>query len=206
MNGANIGRPAARARRRGRFIRCLFWSAVGASAASLALWVMTIFAPGWVGLWWGWTLGVQYGRVNLWHYTLHAPPKERPRLEETLRDLTSHPWEFNAQRCDLRDLTSYGLTWPSMTFEPDCFEPRASSRRAVAPNQVRVSALGISLPCWSLLLMSLAAAALLARLGGIGRKRGPHDCGCCGYDLTGNMSGRCPECGAACGMKLDATA
>lgn len=27
------------------------------------------------------------------------------------------------------------------------------------------------------------------------RRRGPNDCRKCGYNLTGNTSGRCPECG-----------
>jgi len=34
-----------------------------------------------------------------------------------------------------------------------------------------------------------------------GRKIRPEDKSCCrncGYDLTGNMSGRCPECGVKC--------
>lgn len=28
------------------------------------------------------------------------------------------------------------------------------------------------------------------------RRRPPGACPACGYDLTGNVSGRCPECGA----------
>lgn len=32
-------------------------------------------------------------------------------------------------------------------------------------------------------------------------KRGPSDCEACGYDLTGNTSGTCPECGALAQLK-----
>lgn len=35
-----------------------------------------------------------------------------------------------------------------------------------------------------------------------GRRRfGPGNCHKCGYDLAGNVSGRCPECGASVGAK-----
>lgn len=34
--------------------------------------------------------------------------------------------------------------------------------------------------------------------------RSPPRCRPCGYDLTGNTSGRCPECGTACGDDVDA--
>lgn len=32
------------------------------------------------------------------------------------------------------------------------------------------------------------------------RRPPPGRCQTCGYDLTGNISGRCPECGATCGL------
>ena len=31
------------------------------------------------------------------------------------------------------------------------------------------------------------------------REVGPNDCVTCGYNLTGNVSGRCPECGTVTG-------
>lgn len=39
----------------------------------------------------------------------------------------------------------------------------------------------------------LIVAALIAATG---RKPEPNRCRSCGYDLTGNTSGRCPECGS----------
>jgi hypothetical protein len=48
------------------------------------------------------------------------------------------------------------------------------------------------LPLWVPLLISTSAAVLLWRSS----RRIPDDhCRKCGYDLTGNVSGRCPECG-----------
>jgi hypothetical protein len=50
----------------------------------------------------------------------------------------------------------------------------------------------IKLPLWAPLLMSTSAAVLLCRSGRrVPRGHRPK----CGYDLTGNVSGRCPECG-----------
>jgi len=55
----------------------------------------------------------------------------------------------------------------------------------------------LSVPFWvPLLLLSVypgTQAALLLRRR---RRHRPGHCQHCGYDLTGNVSGRCPECGA----------
>lgn len=52
------------------------------------------------------------------------------------------------------------------------------------------------LPVWWLLLEA-AIIALAAHF--VRRRRRATECRGCGYDLTGNMSGRCPECGRAVG-------
>ena len=39
------------------------------------------------------------------------------------------------------------------------------------------------------------AALLAALIAARPRKPGPGHCRKCGYDLTGNVSGKCPECG-----------
>jgi predicted Zn-ribbon and HTH transcriptional regulator len=54
-------------------------------------------------------------------------------------------------------------------------------------------------PFWPLvtLLMSLPAANAAGRIRRVLRIR-PDHCATCGYNLTGNRSGICPECGAAC--------
>ena len=54
------------------------------------------------------------------------------------------------------------------------------------------SSIGIIVPIWLALLISIPLTALLFRLD---RKRiPPGHCQSCGYDLTGNVSGKCPEC------------
>lgn len=52
---------------------------------------------------------------------------------------------------------------------------------------------GVSVPLWLLFLCSIAVAAPLWLTAD--RKRPAHGCIRCKYDLTGNTSGVCPECG-----------
>jgi len=58
-----------------------------------------------------------------------------------------------------------------------------------------------SVPVAALALPLIAGGAWLARAG---RQRQPEQCRC-GYDLTGNVSGRCPECGRAASPKSAGT-
>lgn len=52
---------------------------------------------------------------------------------------------------------------------------------------------GVTLPLWlPLLLVGVIAFAAWRR----SRGHAPGCCRMCGYDLTGNISGVCPECGA----------
>ena len=54
----------------------------------------------------------------------------------------------------------------------------------------------LAVPLWPLVAMTLALPAV--RLCLACRRRTRHGrCGLCGYDLTGNVSGVCPECGTA---------
>lgn len=73
----------------------------------------------------------------------------------------------------------HGLSWPQAHF-----------RDASAPWRRWV----VVVPIWIPLSLAAFPTALLWR-----RKRGPLPGRCrCGYDLTGNVSGVCPECGTGC--------
>ncbi len=54
---------------------------------------------------------------------------------------------------------------------------------------------GVIIPLWLLLLLTFIPTFILWRRDRIP----PGHCQRCGYDLTGNVSGRCPECGEAVG-------
>lgn len=54
----------------------------------------------------------------------------------------------------------------------------------------------VRIPLWYGVLGSTAAMLYAVRR----RTRSAVNC-VCGYDLTGNVSGRCPECGSPCGTK-----
>ena len=64
--------------------------------------------------------------------------------------------------------------------------PRAYSSQSPYPNVV-------TLPFWLPLLILAVPTAILWRRDR--RRIPPGHCGKCGYDLTGNESGVCPECG-----------
>ncbi|MBX3390570.1 MAG: hypothetical protein KF691_14065 [Phycisphaeraceae bacterium] len=64
----------------------------------------------------------------------------------------------------------------------------------------------------SIILVFLAVVAFLVPLFVIGRRPSlkarffaPNLCRCCGYDLTGNCTGTCPECGTQVGAPALAT-
>lgn len=51
----------------------------------------------------------------------------------------------------------------------------------------------LSIPLWPLVVITLAICLVFAWVRP--RPRDARHCVSCGYDLTGNVSGRCPECG-----------
>jgi hypothetical protein len=62
------------------------------------------------------------------------------------------------------------------------------------PRVIGTGPYGLAVPAWiCLLAMGLPATVLWWR----DRRARPGYCPSCGYDLTGNVSGRCPECGVS---------
>ena len=51
----------------------------------------------------------------------------------------------------------------------------------------------IIVPLWTLMLLVAVVSCIIWRM--VPRRAVPGHCRKCGYDLTGNVSGKCPECG-----------
>lgn len=175
--------------RRSKARRALKWIGTLVCVATLGLWLISIRAPGWMG--WGLVgLGVQYGRVILWINQVRGEGERAAQAERLLRQAIGHGWEFNEQPCPWTDVGSYGLVLPSVRRE-DPFKTFHS--RADRNPHVQWLSTTISLPCW---LLSATTVLPTSFVWWRDRRITPRGhCQRCGYDLTGNVSGRCPECG-----------
>lgn len=151
----------------------------GPQATLLILWLaramVVIVLAAW-GFSWGWVAGygdtgawcaLGYGRFTVVH---HRPPGEPSVGFHAWMWPTGPAWAAAANRNDpdATALNRIGLTLPGI----DCY--------------------AVEVPLWSLLLFFGAATWLLRS-----KRIAPGHCTRCGYDLTGNVSGRCPECGSA---------
>jgi 4-amino-4-deoxy-L-arabinose transferase-like glycosyltransferase len=155
-------------RRRSRTRRVLKWVAAAMCALILA----------------AWALSVQYAFTNA--------PDGRP---QTVRVLISQGeiligWQRPFVRQDYADIDDFivpalgkssRVGWPWPAFYTDV--SGGTTYRSLV------------IPLWFMFLLAFPAAASLWWLD---RHRvRPGHCWKCGYDLTGNVSGQCPECGTA---------
>ena len=89
---------------------------------------------------------------------------------------------------DWRKLSSYGLSLPAIRK----IELGNAVLYRAPPRRFNFTSINVTIPYWSILAaigLPTALAWLLDR-----RRLRPGHCPC-GYDLTGNVSGTCPECG-----------
>jgi len=96
---------------------------------------------------------------------------------------------------------SYGLNlprvWVARQARRDGDVQRLENEPAVAHGWAPACEWSVHLPFWLLLTLCLAPTAYLWWRRS--RRIPPGHCKTCGYNLTGNVSGRCPECGSAVG-------
>ena len=156
-------------RRPFRLRRIAKWTGVGICTFIAVVWLLS-------GWWYvlsihrsGFVLGIQAGRM---FYTQDS----RPPMLHFLRD-ERHKLKFGFRS---------GVPTPIWVWTPE-------SRRVLyfdAPIGSRHTAF---VPCWVPFLFVVFPTAILWYLDR--RRIPPGHCRNCGYDLTGNTSGRCPECG-----------
>ncbi|MDB5294616.1 MAG: hypothetical protein JWO31_599 [Phycisphaerales bacterium] len=114
---------------------------------------------------------------------------ERERLLEAFKALE---WQSRAR--DELDERDDGRTLPQRKSAAAAAY-RAARRRATSPS-TRQSVRHVAVAGCASILPALWVAAAVVRRVRRGRRRASGRCLACGYDLTGNASGACPECGA----------
>ena len=84
-------------------------------------------------------------------------------------------------------------------FEYDCVRRTDELLDEDPPLRRMAQVVTVRLPCWMLLNLCIAYPGLVLVRNTITRRRRnrPGLCVSCGYNLTGNVSGICPECGSA---------
>ncbi len=159
-------------RRRSRLLRVAKWGGVVVCMLSVAGYVWS----GWRGWDWGGPGGyiaIRHGMLRLEHHGYPLPYPEGRRGWEVSR--YSQPWQFWNRR--------YALL-PSVISLDDTI--------GMNGKLFRRSVTAVLIPFW---VPFVLAASLTAFLWWRDRRPPlPGHCPC-GYDLTGNESGTCPECG-----------
>lgn len=125
-------------------------------------------------------------------------PQDWERLTDYRVDDLGHRWTRPWSRSDLEDsdIIRYPYDWPDLRQQVRPFY--AYTIRAQDAAFANVSH-RLVVRSWALVCLFTAPTALWLALAGRrafrGRRLRPGLCRHCGYDLTGNQSGRCPECG-----------
>lgn len=177
----------ARLRRRWRVSRwriafcmacCAYLASVLVHATLYSQRVTATVQCGFIGLYWGGPSDVRNGWVHNWF---------------------SGPWNGNGGGTDapegvefwVRGLddfrTTNAIDWRYMLggFLPRCGTNPHLSRKYTFHELVA--------PCW--MPLAVLTSVVVYRFRFDRRRIPPHCCQSCGYDLTGNTSGTCPECG-----------
>ena len=175
-------------RRRGRMWRVAMWAGTLTCLLVLAAWLMSIQMTGSIGR--GFiVLFVGRGQIVVRHYEVRGKPAAVTQPEASLRKVTDHRWTPVPRQWDWTDLMSYGFVLPTFSRQKPPLPP--SSANNPPPFQLIVTT--VVLPWWFLFVLAAIPTGLAWRFDR--RRYRTGHCQRCGYDLTGNLSGRCPECG-----------
>lgn len=143
-------------------------------------WVLLTLAAAFAGLvvvsYWPAALGVDRIAWSRWGYHQSVSVE----LDRGWLDVDWHSGEIRTSQ----QLAEATLRWAFKDERPT-WRPSMLLRRRFG---------FVSVPMWIPIAFCLALAAWSWRRGR--RRYPPRHCQRCGYDLTGNVSGRCPECGS----------
>jgi hypothetical protein len=163
-------------RRRGRVWRVGKWVGVALFVLTALAWGVSLLS--WSDLWvrtWG--VQLSNGQIRLVRFEYNGAPQYIAKWQRP-----NYGWEF------------YWGSWraPTLRDRLGLTLPRIFRWMSRSEQQGSVGGRGVALPLWLPLLISAPAAFLWYRDR---RRPPPGHCQRCGYDLTGNVSGRCSECG-----------
>ena len=160
----------------------------------VAAWALSVFATVRYGL--GQThvaiasgeLVLTLADVFLDRPSAHSDADRRPSL-------AGQGWLFAPHLDRFTSSAAYGLTLSRCEFGdfPEIVEPACHLGRRTRVDRSYFRLTTVSLPFWFLLAGPLVARYVLWRTGP--RRFPAGHCGGCGYNLTGNVRGVCPECG-----------
>ena len=181
----------------------LKWLGLAVCALTLlGCWAWTFSAWPWFprphyhGSRWGFTFGRAYLALN---YVTITPPYGKTMRDFTATDKRSVEWFISSPYVDGilpgYDAWAYAEWLPTLHKGVIGFPPRFT---------VMTYRLYLPLITFPLLIL-IPVGAITGMLWYLDRRRSrPGHCEDCGYDLTGNVGGRCPECGAAVVLPADA--
>ena len=146
--------------------RILKWTGVGLSVIALAIWAASLWCDVIISLSPRAFIGMEHRGIGL-----------------VVANSPLSTWFYNPSTLKTRliphDMGSLTIVWPHFVHGQD----RKSKLRITQ----------VMLPYWLLLLLITIPTAWLWHRDR--RRIRPGCCLRCGYDLTGNVSGKCPECG-----------
>ncbi len=165
--------------KRSRIQRVLKWGGVVACVVILAAWAVSLRS---------WSVyrgkngvfGYGNGRVAVWR------PKD-PLQYLTVVDRQWFGWVVNLPPAPR------GMSW----FSLGLVRPSITDGTVHYMNRGSLTGTNYEIPLWLPFLVVAAPTALLFWRGRLIRHP-PGHCRKCGYNLTGNVSGVCPECGKPC--------
>ena len=165
-----------------RVRRIAQWSGLTTCLLTVVMWLFsTQYVLAYDGF--DWAVGVEGGRAFCFLANPSGPPDEIAWARDQLHGYGGV--RFHRLTSRLGTCESLGLSLPVLVHD--------QTRPAIVGKNLRTSPTRLLVPLWTVLVVLLAATTALG-LSGRRAARAGH-CQQCGYDLTGNVSGRCPECG-----------